>query len=240
MLQEVELEFLVLGYLARTDGPVGSGVICDWLRHEGHDISEATVGRFLRELDVQNYTERAGFRGRTLTDKGEARLAQLRHQQALSQSSGDLMKALQGGSLDHVVEVLVARRGLEREIARLAAMCASDRDIEALELLINRYEVVGDLGASAEADFAFHARLAEISGNKVLQAATQLIHAEAQGSMIPEPIRHKLKPELSRQHAAILDAIRTHDPDSAEGAMLQHLDLLITAVQQYGQEPVME
>lgn len=233
---EAELEYLVLSYLDQIDGPVGSGAICDWLRQEGNDISEATVGRFLRELDIRNYTERTGFRGRTLTEKGQARLAKLRHERAVAHSSTELMRALRANDLDEVVGVLVARRALEREVARLAAACATERDIEALDVLIHRYETVGHLGAAAEADFAFHARLAEISGNKVLQATTRLIHAEAQASMIPEPIRRKLRPTLALQHGEIVDAIRNRDCVRAEAAMVKHLDLLIEAVQRYGHE----
>lgn len=236
MSDEADLEYLVLSYLDQIDGPVGSGAICDWLRQEGSGISEATVGRFLRELDIRNYTERAGFRGRTLTEKGKSRLAKLQHERAVAHSSTELMRALRVNDLDEVVGVLVARRALEREIARLAAVCATERDVEALEVLIHRYETVGPLHAAAEADFAFHSRLAEISGNKILQAATRLIHAEAQASMIPEPIRRKLRPTLALQHVEIVDAIRTRDPQRAEAAMVKHLDLLIDAVQLYGQE----
>jgi len=236
MAEDLELEYLVLGHLATSDGPVGSGVICDWLRQIGSEISEATVGRFLRELDLASYTERWGFRGRTLTEKGRARLAQLEHNRALAHSSTQLMSALHPEDLNEVVGVLVARRALEREAARLAAICATDRDIEALEVLLGRYEIVSDPEAAAAADFTFHARLAEVSGNKVLQAATRLIHDEAQSSMIPESIRRMLKPTLSRQHVEILEAIRAHDSERAEQIMIQHLNLLIDAVERYRAE----
>ena len=34
-------------------------------------ISEATVGRMLRQLDIENYTEKVGFKGRKLTPIGK-------------------------------------------------------------------------------------------------------------------------------------------------------------------------
>ncbi|HWI52019.1 MAG TPA: winged-helix domain-containing protein, partial [Symbiobacteriaceae bacterium] len=105
MVEDQELEYQVLGHLAAADGPVGSGVICDWLRHTGNDISEATVGRFLRELDLAGYTERFGFRGRTLTEKGRTRLAQVEHERVLAHSSTALMSALHPGDLEEVVGV---------------------------------------------------------------------------------------------------------------------------------------
>jgi GntR family L-lactate dehydrogenase operon transcriptional regulator len=226
---------LILSFLGRAEGPVGSGAVCDWLRQDGNEISEATVGRFLRELDFRDLTERSGFRGRILTEKGQARLAELRHERSVALSSTELMRALRANNgIEEVVGVLVARRGLEREIARLAAVYATDRDLEALEALVDRYETVDHLGAAAEADFAFHSRLAEVAGNKVLQAATRLIHAEAQATMIPEQIRRKLKPQLGRQHREILEALKVHDPDRAESAMVGHLDGIIEAVKHHG------
>ncbi|HYG59309.1 MAG TPA: FCD domain-containing protein [Symbiobacteriaceae bacterium] len=233
-MAEADLEFLILSYLDRSDGPVGSGVICDWLRRDGNEISEATVGRFLRELDMRDLTLRAGYRGRTLTEQGLARLAELRRERVAALSSTELVRALRGSALEDVVGVLVARRALEREIARLAAKYATDRDLEVLTVLIGRYETVENPGAAAEADFTFHTRLAEIAGNKVLQAATRLIHAEAQVNAIPEPVVRKIKPALSRQHHEILAAIQAHDQQRAEAAMVQHLDFIIEAVKRYG------
>lgn len=234
MSEGADLEFLILGFLDHSEEPVGSGAICDWLRQNGSEISEATVGRFLRELDFRDLTERSGFRGRTLTEKGRSRLAEIRRERDIEISSSEFLRALRANDVEEVVGVLVARRALEREVARLAAVCATDRDIEALESFVNRYETSEQIGAAAEADFAFHSRLAEVCGNKVLQAATRLIHAEAQASMIPEPIRRKLKPFLSQQHREILEAIRVHDPQRAESAMISHLDGLIEAVQRNG------
>jgi GntR family L-lactate dehydrogenase operon transcriptional regulator len=145
------------------------------------------------------------------------------------------MRALQPSDIQDVVGVLVARRGLEREAARLAAIYVSAEQLEALEALIHQYETAEDLDVAAAADFSFHTRLTETAGNKVLQAATRLIHAEAQSTMIPETIRRQIKPAMALQHAAILAALRDHDPNRAEQALIGHLDYIIEAVQRYGQ-----
>jgi len=234
MGEDADLEYLVLNFLDRADEPAGSGVICDWLRQEGNEISEATVGRFLRELDIRNLTERTGYRGRTLTQRGHERLAKLRHERVVAMSSTDLMRALRASDLDAVVDVLVARRALEREVSRLAATRADERDVADLEALVNRYDSAERLSVAAEADFAFHSRLTEVAGNKVFLATTRLIHAEAQATMIPEAIRRTMKPMLARQHREILDAIRAHDPKRAETAMVNHLNGLIEAVRRHG------
>ncbi|HWI65072.1 MAG TPA: FCD domain-containing protein [Symbiobacteriaceae bacterium] len=237
MSDEAELEYLVLSLLGQAQEPVGSGAVCDWLRKNGQSISEATVGRFLRELDFRGYTQREGFRGRILSEAGQARWSELQREKAMTRSSRDLMRALSAEDLDEVVDVLVARRALEREIARLAAVNASDRDLAALEELVGRYEATTSAPAAAEADFAFHVRLAEVTGNRVLQATTRLIHTQAQTAMIPPTIHRKLKLNLAHQHRAILEAIRSHDPEQAEGAMIAHIDDVIAAIRKHGQMP---
>lgn len=231
MADGADLEFLILSFLDQSEGPVGSGAICERLRVEGMAVSEATVGRFLRELDFRNYTRRSGFRGREITEAGRARVRELKQDRALAQSSTELMRAVRAQALHEVLDVLVVRRALEREAARLAAMNRTDEDLAALETMVRRYESA-DVDEAAEADFAFHTRLAECSGNRVLLAATQLIHAEAQSRVIPADVRERLKPDLSRQHHDILAAIRARDAQTAEQVMLLHLNGLIEAVQQ--------
>ncbi|HWI52388.1 MAG TPA: FCD domain-containing protein [Symbiobacteriaceae bacterium] len=231
-----ELEYLVLSLLGQSEEPVGSGAICDWLRKNGQATSEATVGRYLRQLDFRGLTERDGYRGRVLSDTGHDRLNELQRERVMTRSSHDLMRALSGEHLSEVIDVLVARRALEREIARLAATRASERDVAALEELVERYEAATQSQAAATIDFAFHVRLAELTGNRVLQAATSLIHTQAHSAMIPANVYRKMKPGLARQHREIVEAIRQHDPDHAEHVMVSHIDHIIGVLQKYGQD----
>lgn len=229
MAEGAELEYLVLSFLGQSGEPVGSGVICDSLRRGGQVISEATVGRFLRQLDGRGLTERSGSRGRLLTERGRERCTELHRARSLTRSSQDLVRALTAEGLKEVVDVLVARRALEREIARLVALRATEPDLAELEELVSRYELAADSRGSAAADFAFHARLAAITGNRVLQAVTQLIHDQAHSAMIPGPIQQRLK-TISAQHRDIVKALRTRNPQQAESAMTAHIDNVISMV----------
>lgn len=225
----------MLTILDQSDSPAGSGAVCDWLRRQGETISEATAGRFLRELDHKGFTERAGFRGRALTAEGHARLAELRRERAAAVSSSELVNALRASGLRDLVDVLVARRALEREIVHLAAGKVTERDLEAMETLLTRYESVDSAQAAAEADFAFHERLAEVAANKVLQAASHLIQSEAQAVPIPPAIQRRMRPVFARQHREVLEALRARNAQSAEAAMVNHLDEIIESVEKYWQ-----
>lgn len=235
MSETPDLELLVLTVLDIADSPVGSGAVCDWLRQQGASISEATAGRFLRELDRKGLTERAGFQGRKLTPEGHARLSELRRQRTAAASSTELVNALRANGLQDLIDVLVARRAIEREIAHLAATRVTDRDLEAMETLLQRYETVDSALAAAEADFGFHERLAEVAGNKVLQAAAHLIRSEAQAVPIPAAIQRRLRPVLARQHRDILEALKARDAVQAEAAMVTHLDQLVESIEKYWQ-----
>lgn len=236
MNESDELEYLVLGLLGQSEEPVGSGAICDWLRKNGQTTSEATVGRFLRQLDYRGLTEREGYRGRILSDAGHHRWDELQRERTMTRSSRDLVRALSGAALDEVIDVLVARRALEREIARLAAIRATERDVAALAELVERYGDATQAQSAAMVDFAFHVRLAEVTANRVLQAATTLIHTQAHSAMIPAEVYRKMKPGLAQQHREIVEAIRLHDPDRAEHAMISHIDHIIGVIKKYGQD----
>ncbi len=225
-----EVELLVLEFLQQSGGPLGCGAVSEYLRRHGHSVSEATAGRLLRDLDAQGYTTRVGYRGRALTDSGVARLAMLRQSVAMSAYSSDLLEVLSVARAQEVVDILVARKCLERETARLAAERASEADLAELEAALRRYEEADSPEAAARADLDFHNRLAAISGNRVLEAVLRLIRGEVETTPLPSAVVSRIQPRLAREHWEILDAIRSRDPDRAERAMLAHIEGIIRDV----------
>ena len=73
------LELVALSVLADAQGPVGSMRLAEAFQEAGHGLSQATAGRFLRQLDLLGLTRGdGGKRGRTITKDGMARLDDLR------------------------------------------------------------------------------------------------------------------------------------------------------------------
>lgn len=68
----------VLRFLAGSDGPQTSPAIAEHLTASGHEMSERTIRLYLQELDEERLTENHGKRGRTITEKGSAELANAR------------------------------------------------------------------------------------------------------------------------------------------------------------------
>lgn len=126
--------------------------------------------------------------------------------------------------LDMFEALAEVRAIIEPASARLAAVRRSDDDIAALEIALTRMvETVEDPGAHAEADVDFHRALAVASGNELLARIGGVFEAllRARDEFVHREVRH----EFEAPHAAVLDAVRTGDPERAEHAMRDLLSI---------------
>ncbi|MFZ3172845.1 MAG: FCD domain-containing protein [Carboxydocellales bacterium] len=235
MLSEKErLEIKILSIIHSGVDPVGSGNISEQLRLAGFEISEATVGRILRSLDHQGFTARVGFQGRLLTSEGLQRLTHLRKKKDQHYYSTELMSALKSTSKENLLDLLVARRAIEGEIARLAAIHATPEQVKLMLKVIEKQKRHDELGiAGAHEDVQFHQLIAQAAGNKVLEAALALIRQYGQLSPILELIRKEVRSYVVVDHERILQAIQEHEPEAAGKAMVEHLESLINDVEEY-------
>ncbi|MHC1744224.1 MAG: FadR/GntR family transcriptional regulator [Syntrophobacteraceae bacterium] len=127
-----------------------------------------------------------------------------------------------------LVELLEVRLGLECNAVSFAARRATEEDVQELESCLNQMESDisgGRLGSSA--DVAFHMAIAFATQNKV-----QIHIMRSFYNLLFYGIKENLERLYSdpgnlgkviAQHAAIVDAIRRHDPDGAHEAMKQHI-----------------
>jgi len=232
--EKEEIEYKILHALAEAGEPAGSGVISDELRLSGLDISEATVGRLLRDMDRRDLTFRLGFRGRLLTELGQARLDELRHERERAFYGTELLNVLRAHGKEELMDLLVARRVIERETARLAAIRATGDDIEQLKRVIEKHEMSVQAGiVGAEEDVRFHKLIGQIAGNKVLLAALDLIRQDAQLNSVLETIRKYMSSTVVADHKKVIKAISAGLPEAAEKAMVDHIDNVIADVQKY-------
>lgn len=233
----LEQEYEVLTVLRASRAPLGSGAIGDRLNDKGWQISEATVGRILRDLDKAGWTERMGYRGRILTPKGKEHLKRLMVERDRALSGTELLKVLKSEGKEKLVDVLVARRAIERETARLAALYATGDELTAMEVILGVQKELLELGQStASTDVKFHRLIAGAAKNKVLEAAVDLIRQDGQLTPIMEYIRQRVGSTMVTDHMRILASIAAGDAEGAEEAMVAHIDSLITDVQSYWEE----
>lgn len=231
MRRQEMLERDLLGLIADSGGPVGSCALHEQLEPLGYRLSEPTIGRFLRYLDRHGYTERISNRGRQLTLAGSRRIEELRAAQSRAEAEQLLLSAMRPGSLDELLDVLVARRAIEKETARLAAQRATEAEIAEMEATIDLQRRLWDEGASATAqDVHFHHLVAVASRNRVLAATLDLIRRDTEVRQRLHQILHRSHLQPGAHHRRIVDAIKRRSPDEAEQAIVGHIDDLIQRV----------
>jgi GntR family transcriptional regulator, transcriptional repressor for pyruvate dehydrogenase complex len=228
------LEHTMLHLLAAGQGPSGSGTLMEQLHDLGYGGSEPTVGRFLRTLDRRGLTVRVSNKGRALTEAGRRHLHRLCEAEAQRHYERELVQTIRGTTIDDLLDVLVARRALERETARLAAEYATAEEIAQLEAAIRAQQHdLKQQGIAIDADVRFHALIAEAGHNRVLAAAIALIRRDTQMSLLLDAILKQTAHKWVVGHDQILAAIKRRAPDDAEQAMLAHINTVIADVRRY-------
>ena len=160
---------------------------------------------------------------------------------AASPGWGDPLTNLIGDSIDRLIELLEVRRILESQTASLAAEFATAHDIDDLSQLIDELEQVHRRRATGEAaDARFHARIAQAAGNTVLMHLMATLHKAMTRSSLVVASRFQAselyRETILRQHRAIFEAIRAHDPDAARGRIQEHLDYVMRELRHHSRK----
>jgi GntR family transcriptional regulator, rspAB operon transcriptional repressor len=143
---------------------------------------------------------------------------------------GSIARPVGQQELLQITEVRVVNEALS---ARLAARHATDDDIQELDGILSRAEhwtSSRNVERLLLLDRSFHAYLAKMSQNELLQDILSLLHERSLGYwfvMLSAPNRLH---EIAAEHAAIVDAIRLRDEDAAASAMGAHIKALFEAV----------
>lgn len=123
------------------------------------------------------------------------------------------------------------RKAIECETARGAAAQAAPADVAELEAMceaIRRPELTAQ--EAYRLDFRFHQKLAQLTGNELMQNVIEVIREFVMASIV-EGAPGRRDPEVTyRDHRAIVAAIARHDAEAAERAMRSHLDAVLAVI----------
>ena len=132
-------------------------------------------------------------------------------------------------SVQAVLRVIELRRGLEAEMAALAAERrteAQNKHIQHTLHAIDEAVLAGRDGV--DEDFAFHSAISEATGNplytSLLQFLSQFLRAAISVGRINEAQRDDFIGQLKTEHGAIADAIARKDAVGARAAARLHLE----------------
>lgn len=170
-------------------------------------VSQGAVREALRELEWMGFLESEPF-------------------------SGTFVKDL---SITDLLEIYPVRAALEALGAKLATPRLSDAQLEELERLIEemlRASEAGDSRRMAAINYAFHQKIIEASGNSVLIRNWSMFQFSYWTTVSTARLYSDLV-YLAQRHYAVLDALRSRDPEKASQAMHAHIMELVDLISKF-------
>ena len=225
-MNQDNLEYLILEKIAQLNTPVGASFLCSQIH-----ASQASIGRELHNLEQRGLLEKVSNKGRILTEEGRSYL-QLLQQSMNSKESVDILLDLFSKNDKQVyLDILQARILLEVKTAELAAIRATEADIQSIDDILKKYRRIRSLGRPAENEnLEFHFKLAEIARNPVIFQLLKLVMMQHAAYVHFSFMDYTLVGS-NLFHSQIFEAIKNHDPEQASHLMYEHLNALINTMQ---------
>jgi len=140
-------------------------------------------------------------------------------------------------SLQAVVQMVEVRRGLEAEVAALAAQRRSEADLQGIRQAMQALDdAVRGGGDGAEQDVAYHRAIAVAARNpfliSTLDYLRQFLRGVTRVTRANEARRRDFARQVHAEHEAIAQAIEAGDAARARRAATRHMDNAIARIQQ--------
>src|SRR5450830_468359 len=132
-------------------------------------------------------------------------------------------------SIQAVLRVIELRRGVEGEMAALAAQRRTRaQNLRIQQALKNIDKAVLEGRDGVQEDFAFHAAISAAAHNplytSLLEFLSQFLQAAIRVARINEARREDFRQQVRNEHAAIAQAIADGDAEGARAAALRHME----------------
>lgn len=125
---------------------------------------------------------------------------------------------------DSILEFVRVRRILEPEAAAMAARLVSDEQLAQMQAAVDSSSLAATPEHMLVCDIDFHRLIGAASGNTVLAGLLEGLSAPTNRARV---LRGRTQPGAAArtvaEHQAIVDAIRSREPDVARSAMLMHV-----------------
>lgn len=120
------------------------------------------------------------------------------------------------------LDLLEVRFMIEPSIASIAAVKATDEEIERMSFLCDKIEkLIMNNEPYLDLDVEFHTAIAKSSKNQVIGNLIPIINKSIMMSI--DVTNQKIRNETIETHREVLNAIKAHDSNDAHDAMLLHL-----------------
>jgi DNA-binding FadR family transcriptional regulator len=175
-------------------------------------------------LGVSRGTLREAIKALAHSGMLEVRRGDGTYVRATSEISGAARRMYQDHTEQHILEV---RLGLDTQAARLAARNATADDVAALRALLADRDQAwkgGDYEGWAQADWGFHERVAQASGNPLLHELYISFGPVFHQDLLTQQLRPGFEGLPNEGHGILLDAIARQDEDAAVATVNRNLN----------------
>lgn len=225
--------YIVMKILHEKGEPVGAWQLQEDLLKHGIKSSTASIGRLLRNLDYKGYTTRMSNKGRVLTTNGDAKLRGFEERIRQVRQRDNFQNSLQVNKYEELTDLLLARKAIETEAARQAALKATPEELEKLEKAVRVHKTTVDNNLDpTETALDFHAVVAEISHNKYLKTLLDMLVYEEKKieAVFASLVTRERGHAYASEHQDIAYMIMNHEPDKAASLMEKHIQTLYDAI----------
>jgi DNA-binding GntR family transcriptional regulator len=136
---------------------------------------------------------------------------------------------IQPDSVGQILDTIDARLVIEVELARRAAEACSDQDADDLQRILQiakRRHGGGAIDAFVESDRALHGKIAQMSGNQVLEEFSRTLHERSTRFWYLHLWQTIDMAGSGDQHRSIVNAIKERNSSAAGNAMRSHISSL--------------
>ena len=132
-------------------------------------------------------------------------------------------------SIQAVLRVIELRRGVEGEMAALAAQRRTRAQEKAIRQALQAIDEAAAAGRDGvQEDFAFHAAISNAAHNplytSLVQFLSQFLHAAIRVARMNEARSSEFVQQVRAEHAALAQAISDGDAEAARAAALRHME----------------
>lgn len=222
-------EYVLMGFLHKSEKPLGSWVLQEMLSEFGLKISLATVGRVLKQLDGMGHTKLAAGHGRVLTQQGISYYHEKTEEVRRSKLNNRLIDSVHIDSVKTMMNLFNARILIEKEIVRLATQLGKQNDFEHILKIIEEADENRDnQKLVTKLNRKFHIEIAKLTNNPFLITMIDILMnkqwgLEADNTEVVEGYQNCI---CSRYHIMIVDAMIKGSGDLAADLMENHLKSL--------------
>lgn len=221
-------EYIIMHIIDENKGPIGSWAMKAALNEYEAKLSTASIGRYLKELDSKGITEAVSNKGRILTEKGKNILMEIEESVTTAMLHNNVREATDITEYSQLIQLYFVREALETEAVREAIQCATDGDLNEMELTVQKYKMC----IERKEDFTdpalnFHVVLAKSTKNRFLEAIlVMLIHEQKRIEAKFEILATRdmeYGRQYAKEHEEICKALKERDVEKATRLMAAHL-----------------